>query len=69
MNRYDIMNNSLKKNIQELCEFLVDNFNVTNYYDLTDYMVRTYNFIALVYQKDKKLAKEIEKELNESEEK
>ena len=67
MNRYDIMYNSLEKNMQELCEFLVDEFDITGYYTLTDYMVRMHNFIALVYQKDKKLAKEIEKEVNKNE--
>ncbi len=39
MKKYDIMYNSILKNIQELCEFLVDDFKVNNYYDLIDKII------------------------------
>ncbi|MBR5303490.1 MAG: hypothetical protein IKU37_01520 [Candidatus Gastranaerophilales bacterium] len=44
MNKYDIIHNSLQKNIQELSEFLVDEFGITNYYDLVDLMIELFNF-------------------------
>ena len=44
MEKCDLMRNSILKNIQELSEFLVEEFNITNYYDLTDYMIDLFNF-------------------------
>ena len=56
MNRYDIMYNSIQKNIQELTEFLVDDFKVNNYYELIDKII----FLNNVYvKKQKKNKKEV----------
>lgn len=63
MNRYDIMYNSIQKNIQELCEFLVDEFDVVSYYDLIDYIVDLHNFKVGVYKENKDLALKILKEI------
>ena len=63
MNSYDIMYNSLMKNIQELSEFLVDEFGLTGYYDLVDYIIDLYNFKVGVYKENKELALKIVKEL------
>lgn len=43
MNKYELMENSLMKNIQELSEYLVDNLNVTNYYELLDILKFVYD--------------------------
>ena len=63
MNSYDIMYNSLMKNIQELSEFLVDEFGLTGYYDLVDYMIDLHNFKVGVYKENKELALKILKEI------
>ena len=68
MNEYDIMKESIYKNIQELSEFLVDELKVNNYYDLIDTIIYLHNFRAIAYKYDKKLTEKIIKEL-ESEEK
>jgi len=68
MNEYDIMKESIYKNIQELSEFLVDELKVNNYYDLIDTIIDLHNFRAIAYKYDKKLTEKIIKEL-ESEEK
>lgn len=43
MDKYEIMENSLMKNIQELSEYLVDNLNITNYYELLDILKFVYD--------------------------
>lgn len=63
MNRYDIMYNSIQKNIQELCEFLVDEFDIVSYYDLIDYITDLHNFKVGVYKENKELALKILKEI------
>ena len=68
MNSYDIMYNSIQKNIEELSEFLVDNFGLTGYYDFVDYMVNLYNFKVGVYKENKELATKIDKELESEDE-
>lgn len=67
MNSYDIMYNSLMKNIQELSEFLVDEFGLTGYYDLVDFMIDLHNFKVGVYKENKELALKILKELEREE--
>lgn len=69
MNRYDIMYNSIQKNIQELCEFLVDEFDIVSYYDLIDYITDLYNFKVGVYKENKELALKVLKELESEEDK
>lgn len=69
MNSYDIMYNSLMKNIQELSEFLVDEFGVVSYYDLVDYITDLYNFKVSVYKENKELALKILKELESEDDK
>lgn len=68
MNTYDIMYNSIQKNIQELCEFLVDEFGVVSYYDLVDYITDLYNFKVSVCKENKELALKILKELESEDE-
>ena len=69
MEKYELMHNSIMHNIGELSEFLVDTFEITNYYDLVDFMIDLYNFRVKVFKQDKKLGIEIMKELeSESEE-
>ena len=63
MNSYETMEQSIMKNLQELSEFVVDEFGISNYYDLVDLLVDLYNFKVLVYKRNKELAKEIEKDL------
>lgn len=63
MNKYDICYNSLLKNIQELCEFLVDEFDIVSYYDLIDYIIDLHNFKVGVYKENKELALKILKEI------
>lgn len=50
MNKYDIMYNSIQKNIQELCEFLVDETGATGYYDLVDYIYTLKENSILLYK-------------------
>ena len=63
MEKYEILEQSIMKNIQELSEFIVDNFDITNYYDLVDLMIDLHNFKAKMYKRDKQLTMEILKEL------
>ena len=63
MNNYEIMEKSIMKNLQELSEFVVDEFGISNYYDLVDLLVDLYNFKVLVYKRNKELAKKIENDL------
>lgn len=68
MNKYDVMYNSLQKNIQEFCEFCVDDLKTTGYYDLIDYITELHNFRAIMYQKDKEMTTSIwEQVLDEQE--
>lgn len=61
---YELMRQSILKNIQELSEECVDNFRVTNYYDLSELVTDLWNIRAKLYKKNKKLYEEIIKELN-----
>lgn len=65
MENYERLKQSILKNIQELSEFLIDNFRIKNYYDLIDYLVNITNFKITLYNKNLKLAKIIEKEIKE----
>lgn len=67
MENYDILEQNLMKNIQEFSEFIVDNFGITNYYDLVDLMIDLHNFKAKMYKRDKQLTMEILKELESRE--
>lgn len=68
MNKYDVCYNSIQKNIQELCEFLVDDCKVSGYYDLVDYMIELINFKAIMYQENKELTQKVwERVLDEQE--
>ena len=63
--KYELMENSIQKNIQELTEFCVDNMHVSNYYDLIDLMTELWNIRAKLKKKNNKLFEEIKKELGE----
>ena len=69
MKEYETFKNSIYKNIQEFSEFVVDNFNVNNYYDLVDLMIDLHNFRAKMFKKNRNLTmmilEELEKEENE----
>lgn len=65
MDNYELMENSVQKNIQELTEFCVDNMHVSNYYDLIDLMIELWNIRAKLKKKDNKLFEEIKKEIGE----
>lgn len=68
MNKYDICYNSLLKNIQEFCEFCVDDLKVSGYYDLVDYIIELVNFKATMYQENKELTLKVwEQVLDEQE--
>lgn len=60
---YELMNQSILKNIQEFSEECVDNFHVNNYYDLSDLITTLWNIRAKLIKKDKKLYEDILKEL------
>jgi hypothetical protein len=69
MEDYDLMEQSLLKNLQEFVEFCVYDMKITNYYDLVDTIVDLHNFRAKAYKKNKDLTLEIIKEIEkESEE-
>ncbi len=61
---YELMEQSILKNIQELSEECVDNFHVTNYYELSDLITKLWNIRAKLYKKNKDLYEEIVKEVN-----
>ena len=63
--KYELMDQSISKNIQELTEFCVDNMHVSNYYDLIDLMIELWNIRAKLKKKNNKLFEEIKKELGE----
>ena len=65
MNDMEKMEKSLLKNLQEFVEFVVDDLKITNYYDLVDNICDLHNFRAKTYKKDKELALEIMKEIEE----
>ena len=48
---YELMEQSILKNIQELSEDCVDNFHVSNYYELSDLIVNLWNIRAKLYKK------------------
>lgn len=60
---YELMRQSILKNIQELSEECVDNFHVTNYYELSDLITNLWNIRAKLYKKNKDLYEEIVKEI------
>ena len=60
---YELMRQSILKNIQELSEFCVDNMHISNYYDLIDLMTELWNIRAKLHKKNKDLYEEIVKEL------
>ena len=61
--KYELMEQSILKNIQELSEEYVDNFHVTNYYELSDLITNLWNIRAKLYKKNKDLYEEIVKEI------
>lgn len=61
--KYELMEQSILKNIQELSEECVDNFHVTNYYELSDLITNLWNIRAKLYKKNKDLYEEIVKEI------
>ena len=61
--KYELMKQSILKNIQELSEECVDNFHVTNYYELSDLITNLWNIRAKLYKKNKDLYEEIVKEM------
>lgn len=61
--KYELMEQSILKNIQELSEECVDNFHVTNYYELSDLITNLWNIRAKLYKKNKNLYEEIMKEI------
>ena len=61
--KYELMEQSILKNIQELSEECVDNFHVTNYYELSDLITNLWNIRAKLYKKNKNLYEEIVKEI------
>lgn len=60
---YDLMKQSLLKNLQEFSEECVDNYRINNYYELSDLIVDLWNIRAKLIKKDKKLYENILKEL------
>ena len=68
MERYEKMYNSLSKNIGEFCEFVIEEFDIDNYYDLTDLMIDLHNFRAKTYKHNKDLALKIIDELEKENE-
>ena len=69
MEDYDLLKNSIYKNIQEFTEFVVNEFNITNYYDLVEYIIDLHNFKAKVWKLDQELFIRTEKELKRDYEK
>lgn len=61
--KYELMEQSILKNIQELSEECVDNFHVTNYYELSDLITNLWNIRAKLYKKNKDLYEKIVKEI------
>ena len=51
MEEYETLKNSIYKHIGEFSEFVVDNFGITNYYDLVDLIIDLHNFRAKMYKK------------------
>ena len=62
IDQVEVMEQSIDKNIRELCELLVYDLHIDNCYDLMDELVDLHNFRAKVYKKNKKLYEEIKKE-------
>jgi len=68
MDNYETMENSMLKNIQEFCEDIVDQFGVTNYYELIDLIYDLWNFRALTKQLNPKLYKDIKEQIEKENE-
>lgn len=66
MNKYEVVKNSILKNLGELSEFVAD-LGITNYYDLVDYIIDLHNFRAKVYKENKELATRISKAIEKEE--
>lgn len=65
MEKCEIMEQSILKNLQELSEFLVLDCGIDNYYDLFDYIADLHNFRAKMYKIDKKLTEKVMKQVEE----
>lgn len=63
MEKYELMEQSILKNLQELSETCVSDFNVSNYYELVDLLYDLWNVRAILTKKNKELYKEIVAEL------
>ena len=63
MEEYEMLQQSIYKNMQEFTEFIVDTFGITNYYDLVDMIIDLHNFRAKVYKQDRNLFYKIDKAL------
>lgn len=63
MDKYEVMENSMSKNMQEFCEDIVDQFGVENYYDLIDLIYDLWNFRAIVQQIKPKLYEDIQEQI------
>lgn len=68
MDNYEIMENSMLKNIQEFCEDIVDQFGVKNYYELIDLIYDLWNFRAITKQLNPKLYKDIKEQIEKENE-
>jgi hypothetical protein len=68
MDKYEVMENSMLKNIQEFCEDIVDQFGVTNYYELIDLIYDLWNFRVIVQQLNPKLYKDIKEQIEKENE-
>ena len=68
MDNYEVMENSMLKNIQEFCEDIVDQFGVTNYYELIDLIYDLWNFRAITKQLNPKLYKDIKEQIEKENE-
>ena len=60
---YDLMEQSILKNLQELSEFCVSDFKVNNYYELVDKIIYINNIVTLLKQENYGLYKELEKKV------
>ena len=65
---YEVMEQSILKNLQELSEFCVSDFKVNNYYELVDKIIHTNNIVALLKEENYGLYKELEKKVESEEE-
>jgi hypothetical protein len=63
MDKYEVFENSMLKNMQEFCEDIVDQFGVENYYDLIDLIYDLWNFRAITKQLNPRLYKDIQEQI------